>query len=123
MVDDFLCILGIIFILFIVVPIVIYAKYKDYQDQIMPRHRPNHQGVTKDTKYGKRDIYCPKCKSPYTMHYTERVVTPVTSKTKTKVHPINPLKPFVEEVTTISGGNVYEFPRYRCRSCGHIFNA
>lgn len=57
------------------------------------------------------------------MYHTERVVTPVRVRTKTKIHPLNPFKPFAEDITTISGGNEYVFTRYRCRNCGHIFNA
>ena len=122
--SDFCCIIVILWIVFIILPVVIYAKYKDYNDMIMPRHRLDHHGLVKDTRYGKKDIYCPKCKSPYTMyHTTERVVTPVRVRTKTKIHPLNPFKPFAEDITTISGGNEYEFHRYRCRSCGHVFSA
>ena len=118
------CLFSVIFLLSVtVLPLVIYAKISDEHDKNLPRHNSNHPGLVKKTSYGLKDIYCPNCNSPYCMKWIERGINPVTVSTKTKVHPINPFKPVVEEVTTISGGNEYEHHKIRCRSCGYVFYA
>ena len=83
------------------------------------QHNDNHPGITKNGK----DIICPKCKSPYCeFYYEERNLTMDRYKTKTKIHPLNPFKPFVEEKTRDIPGQKFTVTRYRCTKCGKIFD-
>ncbi len=83
------------------------------------QHNDNHPGITKNGK----DVICPKCKSPYCeFYYEERNLTMDRYKTKTKIHPLNPFKPFVEEKTRVIPGQKFTVTRYRCTKCGKIFD-
>ena len=84
-------------------------------------HNEDHPGITVNTITGKKDIICPKCRSPYCTYHYEYSVTPIIENTRTKVHLLNPFKPFVEDVTTYYGGNVVENEKYRCMNCGKVF--
>lgn len=82
-------------------------------------HNPNHPGLM---KHGK-DVICPKCKSPYCQYYyEERLLTAPYVKSKTKVHPFNPFKPFVEDKYTYIPGQTYQLQRFYCMNCGYIFD-
>ena len=83
------------------------------------QHNDNHPGITKNGK----DVICPKCKSPYCEFiYEERNLTMDRYKTKTKIHPLNPFKPFVEEKTRVIPGQKFTVTRCRCTKCGKIFD-
>lgn len=87
----------------------------------MPDYNPNHPGITDQTIFGKKDIICPKCKSPYCRFHYETVSSEPTINTKTKVHLLNPFKPLVEETTTITQAPDITIKQYQCLSCGRIF--
>ena len=104
------------------IPIVIY-----FISQFFPSasagsrkaHSADHPGITKNGK----DIICPKCQSPYCQYYFEdKLLTAGRVKTKTKVHPLNPFKPFVEEKHTVVPGQTVKVTHYRCENCGWIFD-
>lgn len=70
---------------------------------------------------GEKDIICPKCKSPYCRFHFETISSEPTIDMKTKVHPINPFKPFVEETITVRKDPDITIKKYQCLSCGRIF--
>ena len=83
------------------------------------QHSADHPGLVKNG----RDVICPKCKSPYCQYYfEEKPLTAGYVKTKTKVHPLNPFKPFVEEKHRVIPGQTYQQQRFRCTNCGWIFD-
>ena len=83
------------------------------------QHSDNHPGITKNGK----DIICPKCKSPYCVfYYEERALTMDRYKTKTRIHPLNPFKPLVEEKIRVIPGQRFTVTRYICTKCGKIFD-
>ena len=108
----------IVFALFSMLPLALILMYlHDNQNKV--KHTDDHPGIT----VGNKDILCPKCRSPYCQYYfEERQLTPDRYKTKTKVHLLNPFKPLVEEKTRITPGITYQKKRFRCNSCGWIFD-
>lgn len=83
------------------------------------KHSESHPGLTKNGK----DVICPKCKSPYCQYFfEERPLTGTYVKSSTKIHPLNPMKPFVEDKYTVIPGQNYQLQRFRCTNCGYIFD-
>ena len=112
-----LMMLGIFIFAIVALAINYYAPTPSSGSRI--QHSANHPGITKNGK----DIICPKCKSPYCeFYYEERLLTMDRYKTKTRIHPLNPFKPLVEEETRVIPGQKFIVTRYRCAKCGKIFD-
>lgn len=63
------------------------------------KHIPNYLGITEKTLFGKRDIFCPKCKCEYCKYvYVE----------DDKSYFQHIIKPEIIE-------------KYKCNNCGYIF--
>lgn len=110
-------------ILIIIFPILITwisRTIRDYKYMKMPAHNPNHPGLIKITKFGKKDVFCPKCKSPYCINWTVRGKTPVTAVTRSRLKR-GLFSSSIQVETTYLGGDVYELKRIRCMSCGEVF--
>ena len=87
-----------------------------------PAHNPHHKGITVDTMFGKKDVICPKCKCARCQYVYDTVqISNAKCVTKTKYHPFNIFKPYVEEVTTVKPGTTARVVKYRCEKCGYIF--
>lgn len=82
--------------------------------RIIDRFHPSSGSIYLIESKSIKNIVCPKCDSPYCTYHYEYSVTPIVPRTRTKVHLLNPFKPFVEDVTTYYGGNVVEEEKYRC---------
>ena len=112
-----LMLLGIFVFAFVVLAINYYAPTSSPGSRI--QHSANHPGITKNGK----DIICPKCKSPSCeFYYEERLLTMDRYKTKTRIHPLNPFKPLVEEETRVIPGQKFTVTRCICTKCGKIFD-
>ncbi len=92
-----------------------------YEDRSKKTHKENHPGLTINTLCGKKDIYCPRCQSPYCHYYYETNIVPSTYYYKTKVHLFNPFKPLIEEKVYELPGFSYNKKKFRCFECGKIF--
>lgn len=115
-----LILLALIFLIGIA-GVVILTYFPGHSSGTTKPHSESHPGITVNTISGKKDIICPKCRCPYCTYHYDYSITPVRAKTRTKVHPINPFKPFVEDVTTFSGGGVITYEKYQCMNCGYVF--
>lgn len=117
-----LILFGVPILIFAVIYALIFAFFGLFSNtRNMPKHNSNHPGITDFTMYGQRDIICPKCNSPYCQFYYDIATSKPKYKTKTKIHPLNPFKPFIEEKTTVEKAPDIPIKQYRCNKCGYIF--
>ena len=81
-------------------------------------------GVYRYTLLGqKKEVYCPRCKSPNCSHYQEQRIIPEKTKTRYTAN-LNPLHPFTlvnkKEKVKRKEQTVTE-NKFICNSCGKIF--
>jgi len=108
----------IVFAMFSTLPLTILFFYKRDSRNRLP-HNENHQGITINTIEGKKDIICPKCKSPNCQYEYDTYRRTVT-KTSYRVHPLNVFNPIsskTKEVPTVPITST----KFRCQNCGWIF--
>lgn len=91
---------------------------------IQPISQKEFNGVYRYTLFGeKKEVYCPRCKSPNCSHYQEQKVIPGKTKTRYTAN-LNPLHPFTlvnkKEKVKREEKTVTE-NKFICNSCGKIF--
>lgn len=80
-------------------------------------HDPEYTGIVEDTIFGKRDIFCPKCKNSdcvYVYIFDNKLFSPFEHNKKRKKYKLK--EAIVEEVIE---SNLVE--KYKCKNCGYIF--
>lgn len=72
---------------------------------------------------GKKEVYCPRCKSADCSHYQEQKIIPGKSKTRYTVN-LNPLKPFTvlnKKQKVVRDEQLVTENKFICNKCGNIF--
>ena len=114
-----LCLFMVFLFVFGVVAAIIISEHPGPTSGSRKAHSNDHPGLMKKGK----DVICPVCGSPYCQYYyEEHLVTPGYVKSKTRVHPFNPFKPFVEDKYRVIPGQTRQMQRFRCTNCGYIFD-
>ena len=86
-------------------------------------HVPGYEGIVENTLFGKKDIFCPKCKCPDCMYVYvcgKKVITPFElSKRKRKLGDVfnYSMKDLIKE--ELENSKIEE--KYKCNKCGYIF--
>ncbi len=81
------------------------------------KHNSNYSGIVESSLFGKRDIFCPKCKSidcTYVYLFNNEQVDPFDYKLKnTKSNIMKIVRAGIIELSAVE--------KYKCKECGYIF--
>lgn len=81
-------------------------------------------GVYKIGLTGKKEVYCPRCKSDNCQHYQDKTIIPAKTKTKYTAN-LNPLHPFTlvnKKEKVVKKEKTITEDKFICNSCGKIFS-
>lgn len=105
--------------------------YADNQKENAQRSQPasiegsgEFNGIYRYSMFGgKKEVYCPRCKSADCSHYQEQKIIPGKSKTSYTVN-LNPLKPFTvlnKKQKVVRDEQLVTENKFICNKCGNIF--